>query len=184
MMDEYTTEIYFPAGQSDLRYYINAIPKTSPVAKPEDQLVLICESRASNGLISLDWEVRLHPFTLPPFDLGVLDGHIGTLRAMLARRGLSVDIAASPAAKAKLDQIQPLAGYWMINQVNSSLHYWFISEHGATSRVRSVEIDALNLGMLPALRRPYPVSPEEAAFIKHQAGRSNKIKPKAPYRIG
>ncbi len=156
------TEMIFPSGRADLRYYVNS----GGLPKLHSWWALQCESKRK-GTVHIDWVVFLkltgHPLGASlPEDLN----SAGTMRKLLFERGVQVVGPVASVALAALDAKAGLTIYWRQTPVSGLWEYQYMDAGGRRGREyewdpwrgrRSRTLD------WPNIDEPYPIPPEEAA---------------------
>ncbi len=170
MLGDYSTEIYFPVGSANERYYVQKVNvKEHHTQKTKEEFVLLFETKGRDGTIHLEWKVFLDcSATAPVVIPGLLD-KVGTLTAMLSRRGMDVREPIGRNVKKKLDEVRGLAGYWRVLPVNDSLLYWYVNKDGAATTPKRFSADSDSFAGFPATPFPYPVTKAEVSEIQRKS---------------
>jgi len=159
------TDIYFPAGRADERFYLNYM-RAGTEKNPNWHTVLTYETR-HNGVIHLIWRLNLAK-EAGPFDSEMISHRrLGTLAAMLARFGYVLKDHVTPKVRAQLRRIGGLAGYnFRPDPSGPGIYYWWVRPDGTESARRLDEGVHHTEGLrFPRTQMPYPIPTEEALLL-------------------
>jgi len=170
-IDAGDSEILFPAGLADQRYYLNATYVYHNVGLTTEQYYLAFET-VHNGVVKLEWNVALDKIDVDNKDWPQVFDRIGTIERMLARRGLYVREPVPANAIKKLSAVQGLAAYlYNPSFGNDFIDYWYVGEDGAEGKKRTQQLALVTFGVpivphYPPFSFPFPISPEEEALTQ------------------
>lgn len=156
------TEILFPVGRSDRRYYFTDLCGSG--------YRLCCESKHGRG-ITLDWMIHLDGTkTRPAFSNG------GTLWKYLSdASGLPAHLPE--AAREALQSKEALAGY-RFGGVNDGPYCWFLFPDGKATEPEAFDVSESDVP--PRTRAPYTVTNAERTAIRAIRARKPTRRDPAP----
>ena len=164
MWGDIPTQVFFPEGRSDERFFLNYYDiQTPPGSRQDDrQAVLTCEKKVGKKIVpqwivlldKLDDKGRTH--------YGVVDA-FGTFGRYLGSRGLFIRKPVAAKVKVDLAALRGLAGYYSDN-LHSSWVYYYVASTGTTGPERKLYSGAAPESS-PTKPFAYPVTPEEAKLL-------------------
>jgi hypothetical protein len=142
------TEMFFPIGRSDMRFYLNG-------SDGVEQYYLVSESKTRRG-VKKDWMLSLvradRPENLPP--------PRGTLEKFLRSRGLQFKSLPNKEIRAWIERVSPFAYYkYDVGPVVSRFYFGVVGADGILIEAESGLIDLeQNHPAAPKTTKPYPVT--------------------------
>jgi hypothetical protein len=147
------TQMLFPAGSSDFKYYLNERPFLGRY--------LVLQVRSASG-IEVSWKARIRGRPKPTeSELR----HMGTLEAMLARKSQFVD-DERPEVQIHIKAKRGL-GFYRFEFMTMVIDYHFVSRDGTIMDAQIGDLSPSPPGLgHPITSEPYPVTDAEIAEIR------------------